>query len=529
MTRILINVNEQITATMMEKHFQASSLQATVTATPKDMMPEILRGCRIDVVAYYAEQVDNNELLSFFNEIKAINPNIRCILFLKKENLNMLGETLENYLDECITIPLDSSDFMIRLRRMIRAIEQKSNQPEEQNVPQTPPQTPASIFPPEHTSTPVEMWPPQYAPQASASFYPPEQTSVPVEMPTPQNTPQASAGIFPPAQISTPVDMPIQQPIGQFAPQGNVEQRQPAFEPTPGNAAKPAETAFAAADGTVYTRPIDTNYSYAPENYQQPVPAQTVVLAPPDAPQYQAAANSGSAPLSVNNQAQNTRDFQANPFRPTQNDLTEPQKVNTPQKAAKKKQSTVNKVFGIISKVVFGIFILVVAVTAIFMVESKFSSGTPSVAGYQLYGVLSGSMNGTNKTSFNTGSIVFVKYKDPKSIVKGDIITFKGISTDSPLTTHRVVKVNNDGGKLTFTTKGDANNVPDPNPVSAERVVGTVRGHIPFIGYLTEFAKTKPGLIFLIFIPGSLVIIYELVNVFKTVKTERKKEKMTDR
>jgi len=473
LTRILINVNEQITASMMEKHFLASSLQATVTAAPKDMMLEILHGCRIDVVAYYAEQIENNELLSFFNDIKTVNPNIRCILFLKKENMNMLGEELENYLDECITIPLDSSDFMIRLRRMIRTIEQKPAQPEEQRAPQIAPQAPASVYAPE--------------------------------------------------QVIVPVAIPSQQPAAPVAPQASIEKEQPVFWQNPVNDSQPVNVPVTIPDES-YTRPINTNYSYAPESYQQPVPAQTVVLAPQDVPQYQTMANNPGTP--VNNQTQDTGNFQAKQFIPVQNYSEVPEKSYAPQKTVKKQQSIAGKIFSVISKVFFGLLILIIAVMAFFMVKSKLSGGTPSFAGYQFYGVLSGSMKGKQKTSFNTGDMVFVKYKNPKDIVVGDIITFKGLGSDSPLTTHRVIKVNK-GDILTFTTQGDANNVADPTPVAAERVIGTVRGHLPFLGYLTNFAATKPGLIFLIFIPGGLVIIYETVNVFKVLKTERKKEKMT--
>jgi len=124
--KILMNANEQISTTMMENHFQASSITAAVTATPKEMMLEILKACKMDLVAYYAEHVDNKELLDMFNEMKAVNPNIRCVIFIKKENLDQVGEELENCVDECFAIPLDSNDLMIRLRRMMRSAAQQA-------------------------------------------------------------------------------------------------------------------------------------------------------------------------------------------------------------------------------------------------------------------------------------------------------------------------------------------------------------------------------------------------------------------
>jgi signal peptidase len=170
----------------------------------------------------------------------------------------------------------------------------------------------------------------------------------------------------------------------------------------------------------------------------------------------------------------------------------------------------------ITGKVVFGILITVIGVLAFFLIQSKIAGGTPSIAGRQIYMALSGSMSPT----FDTGSLVFVTPVKPSEIIEGDIITFRGNSVNSALTTHRVVEINRKDG-LSFTTKGDANNVEDPNPVLPDRVVGKVCGHIPYLGYLMGFAQTKQGLILLVFIPGILIIIYELKNIFKIAQEMR--------
>jgi signal peptidase len=126
-----------------------------------------------------------------------------------------------------------------------------------------------------------------------------------------------------------------------------------------------------------------------------------------------------------------------------------------------------------------------------------------------MYVVISGSM----KPTFDAGSLVFVREVDPRSIAVGDIITFKGADGGPILTTHRVVKIN-DGEQLSFITRGDANNVNDPNPVPAENVVGRVRAYIPYLGYLITFSQTKMGLVFMIFVPGGILIAYELYNIY---------------
>lgn len=425
--KILINVNEQISATMMEKHFQASNLEAEVTAAPDNMMLGILKAFQIDLLAYYAQEVDNAALISFFNS----TGDIRKILFVKKQNLALVSTELEEMLDECFTLPLDSNDFMIRLRRMFRAVDQKKAE-----IPQ----------PPQESAPQVQEQP----------LAPPQ----PVE----QNIEPSAAF------VATQTPQPLQS-----EPTAVLSEQEPSIPPI---------------------APVQAVYTYTPENFRPQATEQTD-LAPQQT--FVQPATTGAAPLPTD----------------SSNDFS----VGTKHRD---KKSAFVRFASVLSKTLFYILVFVVALLAVFMVKSKISGGTPSVLGYQLYGVLSGSMNGKEKTSFNTGSLVFVKQKDVNKIEVGDIITFRGLSVDAPMTTHRVVGINKEG-TLSFITKGDANSVNDPKPISAEKVVGTVRGHLPYVGYFTGFAETKTGLIFLVFLPGSIIIAYELFNIYRTLTTQRKK------
>lgn len=162
-------------------------------------------------------------------------------------------------------------------------------------------------------------------------------------------------------------------------------------------------------------------------------------------------------------------------------------------------------------RTIANIFLAVLLVIfSFFLVQSKLSGGVPSIAGYRVYIVLSGSM----EPAFNTGSIVFVRPADPGEIQPGDVITFTGTGGGNLLTTHRVVEIKQENG-LEFITRGDANNVNDPRPVPAENLIGKVHGSAPYLGYLLGFARTRKGLLFLVFIPGLLVIIFELRNIFR--------------
>jgi len=168
----------------------------------------------------------------------------------------------------------------------------------------------------------------------------------------------------------------------------------------------------------------------------------------------------------------------------------------------------------IIGDLVFLITMVFVAVMVFSLVFTKVTGGPPQVAGFRMYIVLSGSMN----PAFDAGSLVFVKPTVPEEIKSGDIITYKGLGEEGQLVSHRVVEINNTDDGIKFTTKGDANEALDPNPVSAERLVGKVVLAVPYLGYFMEFTQTRQGIITLILIPAALILLFELRNFYKYLK-----------
>lgn len=121
--------------------------------------------------------------------------------------------------------------------------------------------------------------------------------------------------------------------------------------------------------------------------------------------------------------------------------------------------------------------------------------------------------SGSMEPAIMTGSIVIVK---PESSYKiGDVITFgKDTKTDVP-TTHRIIAQNSDG---TYTVKGDANEDPDPNPVQRSSVIGSVVFHVPYVGFVLDFARQPIGFTLLIAIPAALVILEELLTIFRETR-----------
>lgn len=156
------------------------------------------------------------------------------------------------------------------------------------------------------------------------------------------------------------------------------------------------------------------------------------------------------------------------------------------------------------------IFFLILAI-AFFLLGTKFAFP----GNFQVKIVQSGSMEPT----IPTGSIVIIKPQPDYG--EGSIITFGEDSQSDVPITHRVIGVNDAGD---FITQGDANDDPDPLPVSKRDVIGEVIIHIPYLGYVIDFARKPLGFVLLIVIPAFVVIVDEIIIIFKEVARIRKKK-----
>jgi len=146
--------------------------------------------------------------------------------------------------------------------------------------------------------------------------------------------------------------------------------------------------------------------------------------------------------------------------------------------------------------------------------------------GWRVDTVLSGSM----EPAFGAGDAVVIQGIDPTRVKVGDIITYRASDDSSMLVTHRVVEIAG-GSRLTFTTKGDANEEIDNYNVPAQNVIGVVKLSLPLVGYFANFAKTRTGLLVLLIIPGALVIGNEMRRIWvalSEMETKRKQANLSD-
>ena len=144
--------------------------------------------------------------------------------------------------------------------------------------------------------------------------------------------------------------------------------------------------------------------------------------------------------------------------------------------------------------------------------------------------VVSGSM----EPNLHRGDLCFIKGKDPADIKngtvegkEGDIIVFdaRGLWTYSPSDPiiHRVVNKWYDNGWF-FETKGDANSLPDDEPVPETRILGVVV-RIPYIGWV-KIALTDSGLLIPLLIIVSILLVISIIWEFVKKDVGGKKNKL---
>lgn len=135
--------------------------------------------------------------------------------------------------------------------------------------------------------------------------------------------------------------------------------------------------------------------------------------------------------------------------------------------------------------------------------------------------------SGSMEPAIPTGSIVVVK--PSTSYVVGDVITFGEDTQTAIPTTHRITAIQGEGSAMTFTTKGDANEEADQNPVARGEVIGKVVFHLPHAGFVLDFARQPLGFVLLIAVPAALVILEEILTIFREATKGRRRRNDDDR
>lgn len=153
------------------------------------------------------------------------------------------------------------------------------------------------------------------------------------------------------------------------------------------------------------------------------------------------------------------------------------------------------------------ILIIVLLIVAIILVG-------PTLVGGKTLAVLSGSM----EPEIPVGSIVIVMDEEASNLQFGDIATYR--MNGDTMVTHRVLENNIEEKYLIF--KGDANDVPDANPILYSDVEGKVLFHLPLLGYLSIYIRTPLGVTAGCGVIFLFIVLAFLPDVFEKEKKEHK-------
>ena len=159
-----------------------------------------------------------------------------------------------------------------------------------------------------------------------------------------------------------------------------------------------------------------------------------------------------------------------------------------------------NKKIKLLENIIFTVLMIIIVSLIVITAQARVMGREPSLLGHRIYIVETGSM----LPEIKIDSMIIVREMGAEKINIGDIITYYGHSGENKIT-HRVVAIENNGEY--FITRGDANNVDDPLPVTEENLIGKVIFHIPYIGLLFKFITNKVVLSIIISITIFSIII----------------------
>lgn len=148
------------------------------------------------------------------------------------------------------------------------------------------------------------------------------------------------------------------------------------------------------------------------------------------------------------------------------------------------------------------------------------------LVGLQVFTVLSGSMEPT----YHTGSLIYVKKVDYRTLEVGDAITF--MLDENTVATHRIVGIvpdEEDPEVVRYRTKGDANEAEDGGLVHYKNVIGKPVFTIPKLGYIASYVQNPPGTYVAVSAGAFIVLLMFLPELLRSIFSDGGDEKSAPR
>ena len=188
------------------------------------------------------------------------------------------------------------------------------------------------------------------------------------------------------------------------------------------------------------------------------------------------------------------------------------------------KKNKVFRIIKLIKNIICWSLVVILVFTMVVFFTARINGSTPSVFGYSIFRVSSGSM----EPELKVGDIILDKVvENPEALKVGDVITFKSDDYGDMLVTHKVIRAPyEENGKLMLQTKGVANEIAD-NPIRIDEVKGIMICKVDYLDTVYNVFLSPWGLLILI---ALIVIIFfdEIITIVKILTNNDKSVKDAD-
>jgi signal peptidase len=158
------------------------------------------------------------------------------------------------------------------------------------------------------------------------------------------------------------------------------------------------------------------------------------------------------------------------------------------------------------------LLILVLALALVVIVVPKLSGGTALT-------VLTQSM----EPDFPPGTLIVIRPTPVADIRIGQVLTYQIESGKPAVVSHRVInRTIGSDGSTTFSTRGDNNDVADPEPVQVAQVRGTLWYAVPWLGWVNN-AVNENGRALVVPILVTALFLYAAWMVFGSIRDRRRR------
>lgn len=173
------------------------------------------------------------------------------------------------------------------------------------------------------------------------------------------------------------------------------------------------------------------------------------------------------------------------------------------------------------------LIVLVAAFVTIVSISSRDNNGVANFMGFMPLSIQSGSMEPTIKI----GDLILTKKYDGKTkLEEQDIITFvsdeyRDKNGNPTVITHRIIDIKENGGMISYVTKGDHNPLQDNRDAQPGDIISVYTGKkIGFVGKILDFLKSQWGFFIFIVLPLFIFFVYQLYTFIVLVIDSKKEQ-----